>query len=100
MKVRGMDEQMKPNNLFNGIPSDLPEELFATLHQARGLRIERIVSQSHASPSGFWYDQDENEWVIVLQGIVMAPLLYRFLHKFHLEVSEEGDDKANQRPSG
>jgi cupin 2 domain-containing protein len=31
-------------------------------------RIERIVSRGHASPPGFWYDQDENEWVAVLQG--------------------------------
>ena len=59
---------MKPENLFNNIPQNLPEELFTTLHQAKGLRIERIVSQVHASPSGFWYDQDESEWVIVLQG--------------------------------
>ena len=34
----------------------------------KGLRIERIVSQGHASPPGFWYDQDEHEWVVVLQG--------------------------------
>jgi len=59
---------MKPNNLFSGIPSNLPEELFTTLHQAKGLRVERIVSQGHASPPGFWCDQDESEWVIVLQG--------------------------------
>jgi cupin 2 domain-containing protein len=59
---------VKTENLFSGIPSDLPKELFTTLHQAKGLRIERIVSQGHASPTGFWYDQDESEWVIVLQG--------------------------------
>ena len=27
-----------------------------------------IVSHGHASSEGFWYDQDENEWVIVLTG--------------------------------
>jgi cupin 2 domain-containing protein len=59
---------MKTENLFSGIPSNLPEELFTTLHQANGLRIERIVSQSHASLPGFWYDQDGHEWVVVLQG--------------------------------
>lgn len=59
---------MKPNNLFSDIPSDLSEELFSILHQANGLRIERIVSQGQFSPPGFWYDQDESEWVIVLQG--------------------------------
>jgi cupin 2 domain-containing protein len=32
------------------------------------LRIERIVSRGHASPPGFWYDQPEHEWVMVLGG--------------------------------
>ena len=32
------------------------------------MRIERIVSQGHASPEGFWYDQDQHEWVLVLKG--------------------------------
>lgn len=31
-------------------------------------RIERIVSHGHASPPGFWYDQEEAEWVAVLSG--------------------------------
>jgi cupin 2 domain-containing protein len=59
---------MKPSDLFGGIPDDLPDELFNTLHQAKNLRIERIVSQGHCSSPGFWYDQEESEWVIVLQG--------------------------------
>jgi cupin 2 domain-containing protein len=59
---------MKPENLFDGIASELTEELLTTLHRVNGLRIERIVSHGHASPPGFWYDQDEHEWVIVLQG--------------------------------
>lgn len=32
------------------------------------VRIERIVSTGHPSPEGFWYDQDEHEWVVVLMG--------------------------------
>ena len=59
---------MKPENLFANIPDDLPDELFTTIHEVKGLRIERIVSQGHASPSRFWYDQDEHEWVVVLRG--------------------------------
>ena len=56
------------SNLFSNIPSNLPEELIETLIQSDGVRIERIVSHGHASPEGFWYDQDEHEWVVVLQG--------------------------------
>jgi cupin 2 domain-containing protein len=58
---------MNPN-LFADLPSDLPEESFTTLLQAPGVRIERIVSHGHQSPAGFWYDQPESEWVIVLKG--------------------------------
>jgi cupin 2 domain-containing protein len=59
---------MKAQNLFDGIPSELHQELFTTIHKAKDLRIERIVSQGHASPPGSWYDQAENEWVVVLKG--------------------------------
>lgn len=55
-------------NLFTNLPSNLPDELFTTLLEADYLRIERIVSQGHSSPEGFWYDQDQNEWILVLQG--------------------------------
>jgi cupin 2 domain-containing protein len=55
-------------NLFADLPPSLPHELVATLLEARSVRIERIVSHGHASPDGFWYDQDRPEWVVVLQG--------------------------------
>lgn len=38
------------------------------LHETPHLRVERIVSRGHTSPEGFWYDQDEEEWVTVLEG--------------------------------
>jgi cupin 2 domain-containing protein len=59
---------MKAGNLFSGIHDDLAAELFTPLQQAKGLRIERIVSQGHASPPGLWYDQDEHEWLVLLTG--------------------------------
>lgn len=56
-------------NLFENLPvSPLKEELFETLLQKPGLKIERIVSTGQASPAGFWYDQPEDEWVALLQG--------------------------------
>ena len=56
------------NNLFSDIPDDLPDEFLETLLDADSVRIERIVSHGHASPDGFWYDQNEHEWVVVLKG--------------------------------
>ena len=55
-------------NLFAGIPQDLPQEQIDALATSPHVRIERIVSRAHASPDGFWYDQDWAEWVAVLQG--------------------------------
>ena len=57
-----------PNNLFDDLPRNLPEELLTTLLDAADVRIERIVSHGHASPEGLWYDQDRPEWVVVLKG--------------------------------
>lgn len=56
------------SNLLTDIPADLPEELVQSLLDAPGLRIERIVSRGHASPEGFWYDQECHEWVLLLTG--------------------------------
>ena len=56
------------NNLFSNLPTDLTEELVDVLADSQHVRIERIVSTGQASPDGFWYDQQEDEWVVVLQG--------------------------------
>ena len=55
-------------NLFDDIPADLPEELVETLASGKSFRIERIVSAGHASKPGFWYDQTQHEWVVLLSG--------------------------------
>lgn len=60
---------MHATNLFESIPTDIPEELVEVLAEGRGqIRIVRLVSQGHSSPDGFWYDQEETEWVVLLQG--------------------------------
>jgi cupin 2 domain-containing protein len=56
-------------NLYDGLPTDLPQELTHLLLSAQRLRIERIVSHGHASPPDFWYDQAEHEWVLLLAGV-------------------------------
>jgi cupin 2 domain-containing protein len=55
-------------NLFSNIPKELPEELVEVLAESSSVRIERIVSDRHASPEGFWYDQDQNEWILLVSG--------------------------------
>lgn len=55
-------------NIFEKIPENLPQELTEMLLKDNRIRIERIVSRGHNSPKDFWYDQNENEWVILLKG--------------------------------
>lgn len=55
-------------SLLKDIPAELPDELFETLCSTDRVKIERIVSKGHASPDGFWYDQEQNEFVLVVQG--------------------------------
>jgi cupin 2 domain-containing protein len=55
-------------NIFAGIEKVSGAEDFATVLENPAVRIERIVSHSHPSPEGFWYDQSGTEWVMVLRG--------------------------------
>ena len=59
---------MEVSSLFAGVPSSLPQELTEALVQAKHVRIERIISHGHASSDGYWYDQDENEFVLLVSG--------------------------------
>ncbi|QEG41246.1 cupin domain-containing protein [Roseimaritima ulvae] len=74
-----------PDNLFADLPTAFPEELIEVLVENQHVRIERIVSAVHTSPEGYWYDQDEAEWVVVLKG--EAKLLF-----------EDDDDPIPMRP--
>lgn len=55
-------------NIFQQIPDDLTQEHFSDLISSPNIRIERIISLNHSSPESGWYDQEEHEWVIVLEG--------------------------------
>lgn len=57
------------DNLFANLPPpDSPTEQFSQLLVQPGLTIERIVSTGQSSPPGFWYNQPEGEWVLLVQG--------------------------------
>lgn len=57
-----------PDNLLQNLPLRLADEWITVLARSPHVRIERIVSTGQASPPGFWYDQDEHEWVVVMRG--------------------------------
>jgi cupin 2 domain-containing protein len=55
-------------NIFADHDQGSDEESFLTLFENSSVKIEKIASHSHSSPAGFWYDEAEEEWVIVLRG--------------------------------
>lgn len=61
-------------NIFTDIPADLPEELFECIVKRENVHIERIVSKGNITPTDQWYDQNWDEWVLLLQG--QATILY------------------------
>jgi cupin 2 domain-containing protein len=54
-------------NLFS-LPESIPQELFEDLIKTEHFRLERIVSVGQSAPLGQWYDQETNEWVVLLSG--------------------------------
>lgn len=55
-------------NIFQQLPEDLPEEMTEVISAGKRVRIERIISRGHSSPRQFWYDQAEDEFVLLLKG--------------------------------
>jgi cupin 2 domain-containing protein len=65
---------MRLKNLFAGIHESINDEFFEDLLQTSTCRVERIVSRGHRSPEGVWYDQNQSEWVLLLQGKAVLAL--------------------------
>ncbi len=80
---------MIPTNLLTALPPCDPtsSERVDQLLSRPGVRVERIVSSGQASPPGFWYDQAEGEWIVLLSGAAGL----RFEHESHTRLLAPGD---------
>ncbi len=58
----------RAKNIFAAVPQISRDEHFLNLFESPAVRIERIVSRSHSSPTDFWYDQRQTEWVLLVRG--------------------------------
>lgn len=56
------------DNLLSAACPPAGDEAITVLQQQPSWRLERIHSCQASSPPGFWYDQSEHEWVVLLQG--------------------------------
>ena len=51
------------------VPQEVSQlEKFEQIVSGKNIQIERIVSTGQTTTSGQWYDQELDEWVILLQG--------------------------------
>ena len=71
-----------PGNLLRDLPDAGAAEITDAILALPGLRIERIVSLGQTSPPGFWYDQKEAEFVVLLAGAA------------RLRFADEDEDRA------
>ena len=73
------------DNIFDNLPDKiLPEEIFETLLQKKHLKLERIISTGQTMLENEWYDQEQDEWVMLLQG--------------HATLVFEGGDETSLKP--
>lgn len=58
-------------NIFDEIPVDKSEEKFFQIFQNDIIKIEKIVSNGQKSPQDFWYEQEKNEYILLLEGFAI-----------------------------
>ena len=54
--------------IFEPIADSRNDELFVPLLERAGFKLEQIISYGQASDPGSWYDQDGDEWVLLVRG--------------------------------
>ena len=79
-------------NLFD-FPADLStqggDEVFHQLISTSSFKVERILSWGQVTPKDSPYDQDEDEWVTLLQGQASIELYDEGLAMFRLSLRSE-----------
>jgi len=82
-------------NLFEDLPKKFEKEFFEEILVTTDFKLERIISEGHCSTSGFWYDQKQNEFVMLLKG--KAKLSFDDGRKFELNPGDYLIINAHQK---
>lgn len=74
---------MQVKNIFKDIKIDKNIEQFISLVDNKNIKIEKIVSNGQKSLDDFWYEQEKNEFVLLLDGYAILEFENRTveLHK-------------------
>ncbi len=59
---------MNIKNIFSNLPQNIDEEMVDNILTTDKFIVERIISECHSSPKDFWYDQDTNEFMLLVSG--------------------------------
>ncbi|QKF68575.1 Cupin domain-containing protein [Arcobacter venerupis] len=62
---------MEKYNIFEQIIVDKKEEIFFEIFKNETIKVEKIVSNGQKSPENFWYEQEKNEFVLLLEGFAI-----------------------------
>jgi len=59
---------MEKGNFYLTPEGKKGQEIIEKLLETQAMWIERITSFGSSTPEGVWYDQDTDEWVLLLKG--------------------------------
>jgi|SRR3989344_7139033 len=59
---------MKIKNILSNIPDKIPKEIIETVVSSPNIKIERIISKGHVTSKGKWYNQEKDEFVLIIKG--------------------------------
>lgn len=82
-------------NFLDNIPNASKNEIFQTILENENVKIERIISYGQTTPKEDWYDQNEDEFVLILEG--EAKIKYDDDSLYHLTKWDSLYIKANQK---
>lgn len=86
---------MEKRKIYNTDGVDLTDEYFQKIGGDEDITIERIISKGHVTPSDKWYDQELNEFVLLLRG--SARILFEGEEEIKLNVGDYLTIPSNKR---
>jgi len=90
-----MNDKNKIFNLLENISQTSKDEIFETIVSNDTVKIERIISYGQTTPKDYWYDQDQDEFVLVIEG--NAKILYDDGTIYNLNKNDSLNIKAHQK---